>query len=101
MGGTSRQELALAVNGVPLCGSGTTGCHGWAEGHPLLAELLGWRLLGGDWTEPFWTRFGWRQWVLVDGIPLVRYVDDDELDRPYERGLAVTAVREDIAGRVA
>lgn len=27
-------------NCVPLCGSGTTGCHGWAEHHPEEAQAL-------------------------------------------------------------
>lgn len=28
-------------NGVLLCGSGTTGCHGWAHANPEAATLLG------------------------------------------------------------
>lgn len=28
-------------NGVLLCGSGTTGCHGWAHAHPAEATRLG------------------------------------------------------------
>lgn len=100
MGGTSRDEVGYAVNGVPLCGSGTAGCHGWTEGHPLMGELLGWRLLGDDWSIPWFTLHGWRRWILVDGVPMVEYVDPTELDRPVERGLAVAALQEDVARRV-
>ena len=28
-------------NGILLCGSGTTGCHGWAHSHPKAARELG------------------------------------------------------------
>jgi hypothetical protein len=27
---------------ITLCGSGTTGCHGWVHGHPAEAKLRGW-----------------------------------------------------------
>lgn len=30
-----------AFNAVPLCGSGTTGCHGWVTEHPDAAEAKG------------------------------------------------------------
>lgn len=29
-----------------LCGSGTTGCHGWLEANPAQAEAEGWRIPG-------------------------------------------------------
>lgn len=32
------------MNIVWLCGSGTTGCHGWAEHFPAEAEPDGWAL---------------------------------------------------------
>lgn len=32
-GGTSRLWVDQAANGLLLCGSGTTGCHGWVESH--------------------------------------------------------------------
>jgi hypothetical protein len=34
----------LPSNIVVLCGSGTTGCHGWVEHHPAEANALGWAL---------------------------------------------------------
>lgn len=37
-------------NGVLLCGSGTTGCHGWAHAHPDEATALG--LIVSRWRNP-------------------------------------------------
>ena len=39
MGGTSRTITAAC--GVILCGTGTTGCHGWVESHRHEARELG------------------------------------------------------------
>ena len=88
MGGSKDPSLGEAPNGVMLCGSGTTGCHGWAEAHPVEAELLGWRLWSGTPTvgSPWWHRsYGWVAWALDDGDPLIRWVLDGELDRPERR----------------
>lgn len=57
-----------ASNIVKICGSGTTGCHGWVESHREDAETLGWILpkLNPDIdpeTEPLFTIDGW---VLFD-----------------------------------
>lgn len=41
MGGTKRLETDAATNLVLLCGSGTTGCHGWVESHRWDAVLDG------------------------------------------------------------
>lgn len=35
-------------NGLHLCGSGTTGCHGWITEHPHAARERGWSLLSGQ-----------------------------------------------------
>ena len=93
MGGSRRAELGQAPNGVPLCGHGTAGCHGWTEHHPTEATLLGWRLTAGQdpLDEPYWTRFGWRRWTLDHDCYLVAYVDPLDLDHPLERTAAVAA----------
>lgn len=41
-GGTQRPDTNAIHNGIALCGSGTTGCHGWVEGHRTEAEDNGW-----------------------------------------------------------
>lgn len=62
------------ANGMHLCGSGTTGCHGWATAHPNDANAAGWclRSYQDPETEPVWTAV--RGWVLLrpDGsvVPL-------------------------------
>lgn len=48
---------ALA-NVVLLCGSGTTGCHGWAHAHPEKAYASGWMVRRTGLDDP-------------EGIPLV------------------------------
>lgn len=30
------------ANGLHLCGSGTTGCHGWITEHPKISLAMGW-----------------------------------------------------------
>lgn len=50
MGGTRRGDVNSPANLVLLCGSATTGCHGWVEAHPGEAARLGFRL--GQWADP-------------------------------------------------
>ena len=86
----------MAVNGLPLCGSGNTGCHGWTESNPEWAELLGWRVPSGTDPEPvpFWTRFGWQRWTMIDGAPFTAYVDAvEDLDNVVDRDRAVVEYR--------
>lgn len=42
MGGTREPWVSKAANGVLLCGTGTTGCHGWVEKHRSEAIAQGW-----------------------------------------------------------
>lgn len=100
MGGTSDVSIGHPANGVPLCGgqlAGVLGCHGWTERNPVLAELLGWRLppgapaLGTPFYVLAWA--GWRAWAEVDGCPSIVYVDEEDLDRPLERGDALLELR--------
>lgn len=41
MGGSKAPWTNTAANGVAVCGSGTTGCHGYIESHREHAETLG------------------------------------------------------------
>lgn len=50
MGGTKRESTDEAANGVVLCGSGTTGCHGWVESNRAQALIEGY--LVPQHTEP-------------------------------------------------
>lgn len=40
-GGTKLAWVDQAANGIILCGSGTTGCHGWVESHRVEAMQAG------------------------------------------------------------
>lgn len=97
MGGTSDTAIGHPANGLPLCGDGVRGCHGWAERNPEAAELIGWRLAPGTPAlgSPFYDRsYGWRAWAEVDDSVGVRFVDEEtELDRVDERRLALSVFR--------
>lgn len=41
MGSTQRPETNLPANLVSVCGSGTTGCHGWLTANPVLGREQG------------------------------------------------------------
>lgn len=67
MGGTRWPGINLPSNLLTLCGSGTTGCHGWVEHHTGWANAHGWSV--PRWNAdsvhrvPVWT---WRGWVALD-----------------------------------
>ena len=50
MGGRNRADANRPSNVVTLCGSGTTGCHGWVEQHRAEGYAAGWLL--HDWDDP-------------------------------------------------
>lgn len=52
MGGTRHIWVNLPANLAVLCGSGTTGCHGWVEGNRSTAVDAGWLVSGLGRTLP-------------------------------------------------
>lgn len=42
MGGSLLPWINGPTNLITLCGSGTTGCHGWVEHHPTFSREAGW-----------------------------------------------------------
>lgn len=50
MGGTKDPRINHPSNLLTLCGSGTTGCHGWAESHRLEAVKDG--LIVSRYADP-------------------------------------------------
>lgn len=48
MGGTSDPVANSVSNLMAICGSGTTGCHGWIESHRTEAYTNGWLLYSGQ-----------------------------------------------------
>ena len=104
-GGSSDERKRRPCNGVALCGSGTTGCHGWCEQHPHLARDLGWRIDAGvDPRTPFYTCTGWRAWI-CEGDPdrprdwLVELIEP--LSMPARNRAAAVKFRAWLAGRTA
>ena len=47
---SSKQEVHLPQNLIVLCGSGTTGCHGWVHANPAESYEQGW--LVRSWQSP-------------------------------------------------
>lgn len=67
-----RQRLrtpARARNLLTLCGSGTTGCHGWVHAHPNRAYQLGYLVSMSDDPigQPVYYRTGGWQQLHADG----------------------------------
>jgi hypothetical protein len=49
MGGSLLPDTNAPQNGIALCGSATTGCHGWVESNPVEArEAGGWAIRQTD-----------------------------------------------------
>lgn len=68
MGGTRAAWINEPPNLLTLCGSGTTGCHGWTEANPTKAKQLGYscpRYIAPT-DHPVRTWRG-RVWLLPDG----------------------------------
>jgi hypothetical protein len=78
MGGRRSVEADAWVNSpaslVLLCGSGTTGCHGWVEAHPAVAVGLGFRVSTNGSQRPdevpVLTRLGWVELDIAGGARL-------------------------------
>lgn len=62
MGGTTDPAINSPSNLITLCGSGTTGCHGWVEDNPTQAHQLGLAVWSHEdpLQVPVHTRQGWR-----------------------------------------
>ena len=52
MGGTKDPTIHDPSNLVALCGSGTTGCHGWIESNRAQARWEGWLISRHDTRSP-------------------------------------------------
>lgn len=71
--------LWAASNGQLLCGSGTTGCHGWKTQNPAQAAAEGWAVPA--WADPL--TYPARRWVSRPGrwtqsLAWVLYRDDGQ-----------------------
>ena len=68
MGGSRLPSTDSAANLVVLCGSGTSGCHGWVESHRTEALGLGWLIRQGQDPEaiPVPVKLAGGRFVLLD-----------------------------------
>lgn len=66
---TRRQVLARDGCKCAICGSGTTGCHGWVHAHPNRAYQLGYLVSMSDDPigQPVYYRTGGWQQLHADG----------------------------------
>lgn len=66
MGGSKNPDLHKASNLIALCGSGTSGCHGWVENNRASARAFGYLLENVESAEqaPFKDMNG--TWWLID-----------------------------------
>lgn len=72
MGGTRAEGINTPENCVVLCGSGTTGCHGWVESYRETAIEEGWLLPRRDQRDPAEAPvFAEGDWYLVTADALV------------------------------
>lgn len=77
MGGDPRPDTDLPANLVAVCGSGTTGCHGWIESNRDAARALG-LLVRADRMPclvPVVTWYGWVRLDNVGGFEVIHYED--------------------------
>jgi 5-methylcytosine-specific restriction endonuclease McrA len=56
----------LLSNLLLLCGSGTTGCHGWVTEHPAAAYVHGWSVRSHDDPRKIPVACGGYFWLLRD-----------------------------------
>jgi hypothetical protein len=56
------------ANGLDVCGSGTTGCHGFITGHPKLSYENGWSVRSGGNPAEVPVRLPRHGWVLLDQV---------------------------------
>ena len=68
----------LPCNIVELCGSGTTGCHGWVHAHPEEAREYGWLLRSTENPKKTPMLHALYGWVLLDDQGHVEIIEANE-----------------------
>lgn len=62
----SKAEVHSPANLIDLCGTGTTGCHGWIHAHPTEAYEHGWMLHPTDDPQTTPVLSHQHGWILLD-----------------------------------
>jgi len=78
MGGSKNAELHRPANLIALCGSGTSGCHGWVESNREQARTFGFLIQKVESAEeiPFKDLNG--DWWLIDNDGQKRQLDTNQ-----------------------
>lgn len=75
MGGSKKPELHKPANLIVLCGSGTSGCHGWVESNRDKAREHGYLIHKVSSAEEIPFRDNAGIWYLIDNNGLKRQFD--------------------------
>ncbi|WP_382307333.1 hypothetical protein [Herbiconiux sp. UC225_62] len=86
-------------NLLSLCGSGTTGCHGWVTAHPRLSDANGWSVSTnatayGPEAVPVLGRdeFGRQQWYWLEGFDRIECPAETAVMRLVALGIRKNAI---------
>ncbi|QJU52193.1 hypothetical protein SCB71_14580 [Herbiconiux sp. KACC 21604] len=98
-GGRGREvSVNFPENLLSLCGSGTTGCHGWVTGHPRLSDECGWSVSTnateyGPESVPVLGRneFGQPQWYWLEGFDRIPVPEETAVLRMVALGIRKAA----------
>ena len=74
----SRAEVHSPAKLIDLCGTGTTGCHGWVHAHPEEAREHGWLLRSTDSPKRTPMLHALYGWVLLDDQGHVEIIEANE-----------------------
>lgn len=86
MGGTKNPYINDPVNLLAICGSGTTGCHGWVETHRTDGYECGWLVRTGFNPEEIPIRDFNGNWFLLQDdqkLPLTFLFETPNPSSPY------------------
>ncbi len=75
MGGSKNADLHKTANLIALCGSGTTGCHGWVESHRMEARTYGFLIHKVESASKIPFRDIHGNWWLIDNDGQKRQLD--------------------------
>lgn len=75
MGGSRNEKLHLPANLIVLCGSGTSGCHGWVESNRDKSRDHGYLIQKVDSAEIIPFRDDAGMWYLIDNNGQKRQFD--------------------------
>jgi hypothetical protein len=80
----SQGGLWCPSNGLDLCGSGSTGCHGFITSHPKLSYEYGYSVRSGRDPARSPVRLARRGWTLLDSTGSYLPITTDLPDPPAE-----------------